>query len=71
FYVGRVVEVAWFRAPAGAAASPRRVPFEMMVITWVMALCVIYFGFETQLSAGVPARAAELLLAGWATGGQP
>ncbi|MEM6906704.1 MAG: monovalent cation/H+ antiporter subunit D family protein, partial [Pseudomonadota bacterium] len=49
FYVGRVVEVAWFRAPAGAAAAPRRVPFEMMVITWVMALCVIYFGFETQL----------------------
>ncbi|MEM6933780.1 MAG: monovalent cation/H+ antiporter subunit D family protein [Pseudomonadota bacterium] len=70
FYIGRVIEVAWFRAPCSAADSPRTVPFEMLLVTWVMALAVLYFGLQTEISAGIPARAAEILLLGWASGGE-
>ncbi|MDH3668558.1 MAG: monovalent cation/H+ antiporter subunit D family protein [Paracoccaceae bacterium] len=64
-YVGRVVEVAWFREPSGAAVSPRKPPLEMVVVTWVLALAVVYFGFDTDISAGVAGDAASLLLAGY------
>jgi multicomponent Na+:H+ antiporter subunit D len=64
-YVGRIIEIAWFREPAGAAASPRKPPVEMLVVTWVLAAAAIYFGFNTEITAGVAAQAAELLLAGY------
>ncbi|MEM7177449.1 MAG: monovalent cation/H+ antiporter subunit D family protein [Pseudomonadota bacterium] len=69
FYIGRVIEVAWFRPPTEATQTPQAVPIEMQAMTWLLVLAVIYFGFNTDLSAGVPARAAELLLQGWAVGG--
>jgi len=69
-YVGRVVEVAWFREPSDAAGGaeadpPRNPPVEMLAITWVLAAATIYFGFDTEISAGVAGQAAELLLAGY------
>jgi multicomponent Na+:H+ antiporter subunit D len=64
-YVGRVIEIAWFREPADAAVSPRNPPVEMLVVTWVLAAATIYFGFNTEITAGVAAQAAELLLAGY------
>ena len=66
FYVGRVVEVAWFREPV--AKVVRTPPIEMLVVTWVLAAASIYFGIWTDLSAGVAGDAARELLAGW--GGQ-
>ncbi|MEM7507542.1 MAG: monovalent cation/H+ antiporter subunit D family protein [Pseudomonadota bacterium] len=69
FYIGRIVEVAWFREPSDAADNPRSLPFEMQMITWTMAAAILYFGLQTEISAGVPARAAEMLLQGWAIGG--
>ena len=64
FYVGRVVEIAWFREPSGAAATPRPVPLEMLAVAWVLALASLYFGVQTEISAGVPADAAALLMEG-------
>lgn len=66
FYVGRIVEVAYFREPCEATDNPRSVPVEMQVVTWVMIAMIIYFGLETQITAGVATRAAESLLEGWA-----
>jgi multicomponent Na+:H+ antiporter subunit D len=66
FYVGRVVEVAWFREPV--AKVVRTPPIEMVAVTWVLAAATIYFGIWTDLSAGVAGDAARELLAGW--GGQ-
>lgn len=63
-YVGRIVEVAWFRAPA--APVVRRLPFEMLAVTWILAAAVVYFGVQTELSAGVAAQAAHELLMGFA-----
>jgi multicomponent Na+:H+ antiporter subunit D len=64
-YVGRVVEIAWFRAPVATAVKPRNPPFEMLAVTWVLAAATIYFGFDTRITAGVASQAAELLLAGY------
>ncbi len=64
FYVGRVVEIAWFRAPSGAAAAPKPPARELLVATWALALATVYFGLQTDISAGVPAQAAEILLSG-------
>ena len=64
-YIGRIVEIAWFREPVAAAVAPKPVPAEMLAITWVLALATVYFGFETSVSAGVAGQAAEILLAGY------
>ena len=64
-YVGRIIEIAWFREPVGAAATPRKPPVEMLAVTWVLAAATVYFGLNTEITAGVAAQAAELLLAGY------
>lgn len=64
-YIGRVVEIAWFREPVVPVV--RRPPLEMMVVTWAMAVGVIYFGIETDLNAGLAAEGARILLHGWGT----
>jgi len=68
FYIGRVVEVAWFREPQGASHDPKETPTEMLVITWALALAVLYFGVQTDISLDVPAEAARVLLEGYARG---
>ena len=67
FYIGRIVEVAWFRAPT--ARVVRRPPLEMLAITWVLAAAIVYFGVQTDISAGVPADAARELLTGFGPAG--
>ena len=62
-YVGRIVEIAWFREPV--ATVVRRPPVGMLVVTWLLAVGVIYFGIDTDISAGVAAEAARVLLAGY------
>jgi len=64
-YIGRIVEIAWFREPTAAAAAPRMPPAEMVAVTVALALATIYFGLDTRITAGVAGRAAELLLAGY------
>ncbi|MCH8951974.1 MAG: monovalent cation/H+ antiporter subunit D family protein, partial [Proteobacteria bacterium] len=64
-YVGRIIEIAWFREPVAAAAAPRKPPLEMLAVTWVLAAATIWFGLDTRITAGVAAEAAELLLAGY------
>lgn len=62
-YIGRVVEVAWFREPVAAIRRPVRP--EMAVVIWVLAAAVVWFGFDTDFNAGVAGDAARALLAGW------
>jgi multicomponent Na+:H+ antiporter subunit D len=63
-YIGRVIECAWFREPAAAISAAREPPLEMLAATWVLTAAIVYLGFDTQLTAGIAARAAEVLLAG-------
>ncbi|MEM9138386.1 MAG: monovalent cation/H+ antiporter subunit D family protein [Pseudomonadota bacterium] len=62
-YVGRVIEVAWFQEQT--AKVVRKPPIEMLAVTWALALATIYFGVQTDISAGIPAQAAQELLTGW------
>lgn len=62
-YVGRVVEVAWFRDPVLTLA--RRPRPEMLAVTWMLAVAVIWFGIDTDLNADMAGEAARVLLIGW------
>ena len=58
-YVGRIVEAAYFRAPAGEA---NEAPLSMLIpALFLVALCV-YFGLSTELSVGTATRAAAMLM---------
>ncbi len=63
-YVGRIVEVVWFRPISQAARSAKEPPLGMLLPTLLLTAATVYFGFDTTASAGIAGRAAELLLAG-------
>ncbi len=68
-YIGRVIELAWFQEPK--VSVKRAPPVEMLAMTWLLALATIYFGVQTDISAGVANEAAQVLLIGYGgAGGQ-
>jgi multicomponent Na+:H+ antiporter subunit D len=63
-YIGRVVEVAYFRQTSEAAKKASDPPPNMLVPILVLAVATVYFGFFTELSAGIAAKAAHALIGG-------
>ena len=63
-YVGRVLEVVWLREPAPNLAQVGDPPLSMLLPLLVLAAAVIYFGVETQWSAGIASTTAKTLLGG-------
>jgi multicomponent Na+:H+ antiporter subunit D len=63
-YVGRVVEVAWFREPSEFAKRATDPPWSMLVPLLVLAAATIYFGIDTEASASLARKIAESLLGG-------
>ncbi len=61
-YIGRVIEIVWFRDPKPIADDAREPPASMMVPMLALAVLVVYFGIETSMSAGYAERAAAELL---------
>jgi multicomponent Na+:H+ antiporter subunit D len=63
-YVGRIVEVGWFREPPDTE-PPAGPPASMVVATWFLVLLSVYLGIDAVLPAGLAESAAtELLGAG-------
>ncbi|MEM7620280.1 MAG: monovalent cation/H+ antiporter subunit D family protein [Pseudomonadota bacterium] len=62
FYIGRVVEVAWFKAPVGTAVSAQSPPASMLVPMVLLALATVYFGIETSGTVSMASQAATFLL---------
>lgn len=62
-YVGRIVEVAWFREPA-TLTEPKMPPASMVAAIWVLVLASVYFGLDATLPAGLADAAADALLGG-------
>ena len=58
-YVGRVLEVAWLREPSPAIAQASDPPLSMLLPLVVLAAATIYFGFDTELTAGIAGTAAK------------
>jgi multicomponent Na+:H+ antiporter subunit D len=63
-YLGRVVEVAYFRAPSLACADARDPPLNMLLPVLLLGAATIYFGIDTRLTVGIAAKAAEALVGG-------
>jgi multicomponent Na+:H+ antiporter subunit D len=63
-YIGRVLEVVWLREPSPALAEASDPPLSMLLPILVFSAAVIYFGFDTRLTAGVASTVAESLLKG-------
>ena len=63
-YIGRVVEAAYFRAPAKGAPRAGEAPLSMLVPLIVLTAATIWFGIDTSLSVGAANMAAEMLLQG-------
>ncbi len=63
-YIGRVIEVAWFRPAGNNLKDAKDPPFSMLLPILLFALATIYFGFDTRLSAGISEIAAKALIGG-------
>ena len=63
-YVGRVLEVAWLREPTPAIAHASDPPLSMLLPLIVLAAATIYFGIDTEWTAGIANTAAKALLGG-------
>ena len=61
-YVWRIVEAAWFRPLPAERQDVGEAPLGLLVPVWILAGANIWFGIDTRFSAGIAARAAELLL---------
>jgi multicomponent Na+:H+ antiporter subunit D len=59
-YVGRVVEVAWFREPAAETVSAP--PATMAVAVWLLVLITLYLGLDSAWLGGQAQLAAGALL---------
>ena len=63
-YIGRVVEVVWFRPTAAGLEKAADPPPSMLLPVLALAAATVYFGFDTRLTAGVAGTAAQMLLGG-------
>ena len=61
-YVGRIVEVVWFREPALAAREASEAPLEMLLPMWALAGATIWLGVSAEGPAGLARAAADALL---------
>lgn len=63
-YIGRVIEVTWFRPLSKEGEGASEAPLQMLVPALVLVAATVYFGIDTSLTAGVASKAAEAFLAG-------
>jgi multicomponent Na+:H+ antiporter subunit D len=63
-YVGRVLEVVFFRPAGDAVDKPADPPLSMLAPIVLLAVATIYFGFDTTLTADIADKAARALLGG-------
>lgn len=63
-YLGRFVEIAYFREPEGGAANASDPPLSMLVPTWILAAACVVFGINAELTAGTAGMAAQVLIEG-------
>lgn len=63
-YVGKVLEIVWLRQPSAQIATVGDPPPSMQLPLVVLALATIYFGIDTEWTAGVASAASTMLLGG-------
>ncbi len=63
-YLGRVIETAYFREPPAGGPAIAEAPPLMLAASWVLVLACVWFGLDTELTAGIAGRAAAALMSG-------
>jgi len=61
-YMGRVVEVAFFRPRPEGAPTVTDPPVIMQLMTWLLVAGCIYFGINTEFTLGTARDAAQVLI---------
>lgn len=61
-YIGKIVDVAYFKTAPAEHNAVKDVPVSILVPCWAFALLTIYFGLDTRTTAGVADRVAQALL---------
>lgn len=69
-YVGRMLEVLFFREPAAGAARIKEAPVGVLAPLWVLGIATLWFGIDAALPEGL-ANAAALAATSAMTGGAP
>jgi multicomponent Na+:H+ antiporter subunit D len=62
-YIWRIVEVAYFQ-PRDDETPVQEVPLRLLIPTWLLIGGTLFFGFTTDLTAGIAVQAAEHLMGG-------
>jgi multicomponent Na+:H+ antiporter subunit D len=63
-YVWRIVEIAYFHESDDQSTTGQEAPLRILIPTWILIGGSVFFGFTTDLTAGVAERAALHLLGG-------
>jgi multicomponent Na+:H+ antiporter subunit D len=63
-YMGRVIEVAYFRARPADAATVQDPPAIMLLMAWTLIAGCVYFGIDTDFTLGTARNAAIVLMGG-------
>ncbi len=63
-YVWKLVEVLYFQAPEDKPAQVTEAPLMLLIPTWALVVANVYFGINTDLTAGVAKVAVSYLLGG-------
>jgi len=63
-YIGRVIEVAYFKPLSKDCTAASEPPASMLVPIIILAVATLYFGVETSWTGNVAGQAAEQLLEG-------
>ena len=61
-YVWRIVEAAYFGAAASSERVPAEAPLPLLLVTWLVVLANLYFGFFPDLPVSLSEQAASTLL---------
>lgn len=61
-YIGKIIDVAYFKPAPAKHAAVKDVPVSILIPCWTFAILTIYFGIDTRLTAGVAGRVAQSLL---------
>ena len=61
-YVWRIVETAYFQAPAEPAYPPREAPWSLLLPVWILAIANIYFGLDTRLPVTVSGDTVKAIM---------
>ena len=61
-YIGKIIDVMYFKAPPEDSTLVKEAPKSMLIPCWIFAILTLYFGLDTRITAGLAGRVASNLL---------